>query len=319
MSEQEAQVQEQTAAESAASEQEAPTAAVADGTDADSATAEGESEEIQQPDGPKKPSRKDRRFDVLTARAKRAEAESAELRRKLAEQESATKAAAPTRAKPTQADTNSDGSLKYATYEDYIEDLADWKAEQRLASHTAEQQKAESERKAKEKLSTLEASYHQRIDAAREKYADFDEIALAKDSPIAAIPEGSAMDAYILNSEQVGDLLYHLAQNPDDIERIAALQPMQQVAELAKLEVRLASAAPDTDEDEEDEDDAAPAAKPQKPAAPVSKAPPPVQPVRKSGPQARAFNPNDPRNDTELTDEQWLAKRNAELAKRRGR
>jgi hypothetical protein len=88
------------------------------------------------------------RFDQLTAEretAKReadaAKAEAAELRRQLdasrapAPEAPKTPAAEPqqpqpTRAKPTEAEVGS----KYAAYGDYVEDLADWKAEQRLAA-----------------------------------------------------------------------------------------------------------------------------------------------------------------------------------------
>ncbi len=45
----------------------------------------------------------------------------------------------PTRPKPSQTDKGPDGKPKYASYEDFVEDLADWKAEQRMAAREAEQ------------------------------------------------------------------------------------------------------------------------------------------------------------------------------------
>lgn len=70
-----------------------------------------------------------------------------------------------TRPKPTVED-KVDGKAKYATYEDYVEDLADWKAEQRIVAAEAERGRQQSMEK-----------FSQSVSEARKAYADFDSVA----------------------------------------------------------------------------------------------------------------------------------------------
>jgi len=44
--------------------------------------------------------------------------------------------------------------------------------------------------------------------------------------------------------DQLGDVLYHLGQHPTEAAKIAAMNPTQQVKEIGKLEVRLATTSP---------------------------------------------------------------------------
>lgn len=75
--------------------------------------------------------------------------------------------------------------------------------------------------------------------------------------------------AAIVESEVGPQVLYHLAQNPDEAERIAALSPVRQVAELGKLETKLS-----------------------KPAPAVSKAPAPISPVKSGRTTTSGFSDN---------------------------
>ena len=243
----------------------------------------GESDQQEE----EKKGRLQRRFDTLTARAKQAEARAQEAERKLAERQAAESVKpAETRTKPKPGDLDKNGQSKYATYEDFVEDLADWRADQRTAALRAELQQAESTRKAQTETQTMQAAWQQRVEAAREQHADFDKVAFAEDSPVRLIPEGSAMDAYILRAPNGAELLYHLAENEDEITRIVALGPFEQVAELVKLELKLAPPESAGEGEEGGE-------KPAKPAIPISKAPTPPNPVRRPAGTSKAFNPMD--------------------------
>lgn len=68
-----------------------------------------------------------------------------------------------TRTKPTPEDKTADGKPKYATYEDYVEELADWKAEQRWAS----QQREQAEK-------TQATRFQSKMEDARSRYENFD-------------------------------------------------------------------------------------------------------------------------------------------------
>ena len=301
--------------ESAASEAaKAQAAAEQDITAAESEPAK-EGEQDQQQDDDKKKGRLEKRFATLTARAKRAEAETQQLRQQIAQREAEAPAkTAESRPKPKPDDLDPITSQpKYANYEEFVEALADWKAEQSTGKLKAELQQQEKARTAKQETATLETQYRQRIEAAEDRYPDFEDVVLAKGSPVEDIPEGSAMDGYLLRAETGPPLLYHLAKHEDEIARIAALDPYKQVAELVKLELKLAPPESKTDEAEGGEEN------PAKPAAPVSKAPPPPNPVRKPGPSAKPFDPNDEAMANGMTPDEWAAKRNAQLAKRQAR
>src|SRR5215469_7832123 len=115
----------------------------------------------------------EKRWKELTDRNKQLERELEEARKpkdgKAAESSTAKqpepKAAEPppTRPKPTKDALGSDGKKKYASYDDYFEDLALWNAEQLFAKQQRAQQAAE-----------LEKGLKQRLDEARVRYPDFD-------------------------------------------------------------------------------------------------------------------------------------------------
>lgn len=144
------------------------------------------------------------------------------------------------RARPTPQDKKPDGSLKYSTYEEFAEDLADWKVEQRLGQAFAERDKAAKEQAAKTQQEQQQAAITNdwvgKVGKAREKYADFDTVALNEDLPVKS---GSVVDVRILTSPTGTDLLYYLGQHPEELEKINALPPMDAAFELFKIESTL--------------------------------------------------------------------------------
>jgi len=98
---------------------------------------------------------------------------------------------------------------------------------QRVAQEQAvAQQQAEAAR--------LTHSWDERTAAARQKYADFDAVALEAPTKI---PPGSLIDAWILepDNDDGADVLYHLQKRPQELHRILALPPFQQVRALVAL------------------------------------------------------------------------------------
>jgi hypothetical protein len=93
------------------------------------------------------------------------------------------------------------------------------------------------------------------------------------------------MVVFIFESEKGPDVTHYLATHRDELERIAKLSPIRQVAALSKIEDQFGDAGEGErarddgeEEDEEEEDKGEKPAKPAKPAPRVSKAPPPVKP-----------------------------------------
>lgn len=137
----------------------------------------------------------------------------------------------------------------------YIRDLAKFEARQ---EHEASLAEAE----ARERIETIENTWSDRQAAFAADKPDYYEKINAKDLPITPL-----MAAAIKTSDDGAAVAYHLATNPDEARRIAALDNLAQAREIGRLEAKLAPpASPDT-----------PTTKT------VSDAPPPPQPLRGQG------------------------------------
>jgi hypothetical protein len=150
----------------------------------------------------------------------------------------------------------------------YLDRLTDWKLEQReLAKET--QQLGQK----------TEALYKQAA-----KLPDFDREAF-DDLPLTKEIVGALVDA-----DNAPELMHFMAANPEEVERIAAMKPSRQAAEIGKLEVKLAAAP-----------------KPHKP----SRAPEPINPVGTRASSTASALPSDS-DDIET----WVRKERERLAKR---
>jgi hypothetical protein len=85
------------------------------------------------------------------------------------------------------------------------------------------------------------------VKIATEKHSDWREVVKVdekgrfQDETLKSIKIGSVMDGWILDSEIGADMLYFLAKNPGEVERIQALAPFAAARELTKLEDKLLS------------------------------------------------------------------------------
>lgn len=105
----------------------------------------------------------------------------------------------------------------------YIEEIVERRLTQR-----------EQERRALEQ----ETTWAQRQATAAEKYDDYFE-AVIEGADKGTWPCTALMADTMKTSELGADVAYHLAKHPDEARRIAALDPISQVRELGKLEVKL--------------------------------------------------------------------------------
>lgn len=174
------------------------------------------------------------------------------------------------RPKPTPQDTDEKGKAKYKTYEEYLEDLTDWKADQKLAAFRKEQ--AEQAEKSRQQAAQDEAirQFTEQVNAVMERYPDFKEVALDTTLPI---PHGGVVEQWILRLSAAGDatgaeMLYHLAKNPDHLKAINDMNPVDAARELVLIEAELSGEELAPKEEE-----------PPKGPNRISKAPPPVPEV----------------------------------------
>lgn len=178
------------------------------------------------------------RIAELTARAKQLERELEEARKPKEAKADPPPARQPehTRPKPKLED-QVDGKPKYSVYEDYIEDLADWKAEQRMVAREREQAQAKQ----------LEST-SQKITEARQRYADYDSKALPVIKELLSPGISREVFSVVNDSPVLADLLYTIGgseetsadflkaarENPGKALRVALLIEQEIVRELGK-------------------------------------------------------------------------------------
>jgi hypothetical protein len=174
---------------------------------------------------PKKPTVQDR-IDELT-RARR----EAEREREYWRQE-ALKARPQEERKPAQADPDAEPNP-----EDFQYGEADPAYIRAITAHTTRQtirQENERQRRATQEQAVAQTWQQRSADFAKD-HPDFFERVYSDDVVITP-----AMTDAIATSEEGPRVAYHLAQNPDEARRIAALTPIAQVREIGRLESKLA-------------------------------------------------------------------------------
>jgi hypothetical protein len=136
-----------------------------------------------------------------------------------------------TRPKPTSDAKGSDGNPKYATYEEYVEDLTDWKAEQREAMQQRDQA---------EKASMAEIA--KQLESARTLYGkeEADKVIYPTNKAISedqAIPVG--VKEILGESEVFPHILFTIGSDPDELAafiQMAKTKPGKAMRYIAKVE-----------------------------------------------------------------------------------
>lgn len=154
-----------------------------------------------------------------------------------------------------------------STYEDGVEAWYEGPGAERVLS-TLEKRldekrmKEEADRKQQER----QAEYQKRMDAAREKYEDFDDVYQAGIEQAAGIPVNPGFQQAVQESDIAGELLYHYSKNIQELRALSALPPDQAYRAVLRQELKLALPVE-------------PTATPGKPVIAPSAAPAPVAPV----------------------------------------
>lgn len=202
--------------------------------------------------GTKAPSKRQQYINDLIRAQTRAELERDQFRTRLEALESDGTRAVPAAPPPTRPKPLEEAvGTTYATYADYIEDLADWKLEQRDATARAQASQHQTDAAEREAMT----AYQAKIPAAQARHADFDEV-ISRPLPAPLTP---TLRSALLASEVGPDLAYHLTTHPDEYTRIRALPVGPALMAIGRLEAQLAPQAA--------------------PAAPPIIAPPPPAPM----------------------------------------
>jgi hypothetical protein len=161
----------------------------------------------------------------------------------------------------------------------YVEALAQRKAEELIQQRSQRQQQEE----------TLQA-FQEREEQAREKYPDYEQVALNAQLPITQVM------ADTIRASDIGpDVAYYLGSNPKEVDRISRLAPILQAKEIGRIEAKLADAPP---------------------VKKTTSAPAPISPVTARSNGSPAFDTTDPRSIKSMTTSQWIeAERQRQIKK----
>lgn len=193
------------------------------------------------------------------------------------------KAPEPTREQPKQV-AKDDGRPDFSDaskYPDgqydrqYIEDLADWKADQRYRQNRQQEARAQAERQHQQRV---EQNYLK----GKTKYPDIEARLMASQAPMHPM-----VARHLMQFEDWADVVVHLLEHPDVTQRLATLHPVDQIGEIGGIRASVRSAAASS--------------RGSAPTPPVSKASAPIQPL---GGSARSSEPD----DNDLSTDQLFAR-----------
>lgn len=172
---------------------------------------------------------------------------------------------------------------QFASNEDYVEALAEQRAEQKLAER--EQRKQQTE---------ILNAYHDKEEEVRAKYNDFEQVAYNPNLPITNV-----MAQSIQASDNGPEVAYHLGANPREAERISRLSPILQAKEIGRIEAQLAANPP---------------------VKKTSNAPSPISPVSARTTGAPSYDTTDPRSIKSMSTSEWIeAERMRQVKKQEAR
>jgi len=208
-----------------AAAEETPPAKTEPDSETDANQQAGEEDEPQESDegapaGKGKGGSRQRRIDRLTREVE-------ELKRQIAGSPVKPQDKPP---EPAQSATTGKPKLEdFQTLEAYQEALTDWKLDERERTR----KEADARTAAEEAVRKEQDGWAKKEKAARKAHDDYDD--LMDTVKIPAGPGVLAARQAMLEDEHGAELLYHLAKNPKELERIAALSPASAVMAIGKL------------------------------------------------------------------------------------
>lgn len=132
----------------------------------------------------------------------------------------------------------------FASYDEFVEALADWKAEEKYQTLKAkDEEKSQADSNEQELREKFDA-HVKRTRIAQAKYPDYDEVLASIDSEQDAIPEGLALT--IIELDNGPDVVYHLAKDPELVAQLKEMSPLRAIAELGRISDKLIAPTTET-------------------------------------------------------------------------
>lgn len=169
---------------------------------------------------------------------------------------------------------------QFSDYDQYLEALADWKADQRVQSHLSEFERRRQQEQEQQTHQQKVQSFRERAQEFAQEHPDFDAVV---NNP--SVPISQPVADSIVESDMGPQVAYHLGQNPDKARELSQMSATAAAREVGKLEAQLSV--------------------PQKPK--VSQAPDPVDPVG-GGSEKNAKDPE------KMTTAEWMVWRQKQVS-----
>lgn len=125
----------------------------------------------------------------------------------------------------------------FDSQQEYVEALTEWKLEQKLSEQKAKDKEVETKTAAQKQFD----EHTKRVQEFAKKQEDF----LEAIEDIDDIRLSMTVEDVIVGSENGPELMYELAKNRKELERICALPPIAAARELGKIEARLQKSSSD--------------------------------------------------------------------------
>ena len=216
-----------------------------------------------------------------------------------------TQVAAPKPAEEAPAAPQEPKREQYADYESYLEARAEFRAERKVEERLAKDREDSVKRSTVTAQEKAVERFKQQAEDAAKEIPDFHEVMQESDAPLT-----DAMRDAIYETDIPARIAYHLAKNPDEARRIAALSSARQAVEIGRLEAKIASEAKPSKP--ASAGDAAAEQVPAKPVKEASKAPEPIKPV---GGRATV---GDEEPDASSQPDKWMQWRKRQVAAKLG-
>lgn len=191
---------------------------------------------------PRRNNRTEKRFRQLTERLRDKDAEIADLAGQVKTLTEMMKAP------EKQEQPDADARPQRDSYDDddaYIEALADWRADKRVKEELSRYEQDSAVRSQEREAQRLSDAYAEKLEAARERHDDYDEVVGESDLIVSADVKQA-----ILESDLGPEVVYYLATNPKDVEHLNGLSSVQLGRAMGRIEASLE----DKDEKEEEPD-----------------------------------------------------------------
>lgn len=120
----------------------------------------------------------------------------------------------------------------------YMADLADARAERKLQAYLAKQEQAQQAAAAEREIAQVRERAEATIEAGRSKFSDFYEV-VVEGAQEGDYPLTEEMFSTIVETEVAPDILYYLAQNPDEAEKVASLSPKRLAMWAGRMEAEI--------------------------------------------------------------------------------